>query len=938
MAYIKNPTAKQRMEWNKNKLDREAEVKNMILNIAEKYEENPDNIAEFLEFGSKFYRYSVKNNLLVYAQNPYANFVQSYGAWKKAGYAVKAKEKGLKVYVPVKATKLKVGDKLVALEQATKEEKTQYKAGEIEAVVETHFAVGTVFDISQTTFPKEQYPKLFQIGYQSSHHAALVKGLTSYAEKKLNCKVNVKELQSISLRGNFIPAKNEINLNAILEDTEKLSTLTHEIGHAMMQHQPGVETVRSEFEGDAIGIMLASHFGVEVTESRRRHCAEQYRLYQQEMAEKEEKTDILQILEQVYKIYRRNMPEIQKEVEPYLESVTVNQTKAEERKETKPQKRKLTKSEIYDEIKRQISIVDYAQRMGYTIEQKGRYYSLKEHDSVRIDPERNCFWRNSGIGKNTSGSIIDFAAEFRHDGDLHNTLVELTAMIDTSVAYGLREISKPDPVRNTVTDKMKLLYGEVFKEYHLLKNKLQEQELQAGNAMDRMNLYVSALDKLENGIKEKKEISFTEEEQENLKLLGERVTNYLKQVMEPKVEIKNELVLPDKAPNMKRVYAYLLKTRYLDQDVVQDLVDHKMLYQDTRGNCVFVSRDEKNDPVFACLRGTLTGSTFKGDVRNSDYTRGFYIDNQADKLIAAESVIDALSIMTILKGQGHDYKEYDYSVLAGTGKYESLVNQLQENPKKEILLAVDNDKAGIAATDKIIKLLAENNLEGKISLHIPKSKDWNQDLVNVASKFKSLELIPFLEESPWPKEVGQNVTQEAQGGWPGSENVDDQTRVPAETKGNVTVKDENDYAAHTEELQIKRFELKDSFIMVEVDHKGIESTELLWQVENQYFITTGMEVDHTYQKHVLSEAQVKKYFEFKETLGSQVQETSLNGMIQMQEYSTGSEILKDTIRPGNRNDGKEIKDMSYVKRIQQQELQKNRLMHTAPVLKPEIEL
>lgn len=57
-----------------------------------------------------------------------------------------------------------------------------------------------------------------------------------------------------------------------------------------------------------------------------------------------------------------------------------------------------------------ISIMDLAERMGYTPVRIGsHYYSLKEHDSVRIKPEVNAFWRNS-TGK--SGSVIDFAMEF----------------------------------------------------------------------------------------------------------------------------------------------------------------------------------------------------------------------------------------------------------------------------------------------------------------------------------------------------------------------------------------------------------------------------------------------------------------------------------------------------------------------------------------------
>jgi len=61
-----------------------------------------------------------------------------------------------------------------------------------------------------------------------------------------------------------------------------------------------------------------------------------------------------------------------------------------------------------DEIKR-ISITDYAQSLGFTVIQKGHSFSLKEHDSVIIDPVKNCFWRNSN---GATGSIIDFAIEF----------------------------------------------------------------------------------------------------------------------------------------------------------------------------------------------------------------------------------------------------------------------------------------------------------------------------------------------------------------------------------------------------------------------------------------------------------------------------------------------------------------------------------------------
>lgn len=73
-------------------------------------------------------------------------------------------------------------------------------------------------------------------------------------------------------------------------------------------------------------------------------------------------------------------------------------------------------------------------------------------------------------------------------------------------------------------------------------------------------------------------------------------------------------------------------------------------------------------------RGTNTEKRFVADVENSDYEHGFYINNGSEKLIVTESVIDAMSIMSILKAKGIDYKSYDYLPLAGAAKFESLMN------------------------------------------------------------------------------------------------------------------------------------------------------------------------------------------------------------------------------------------------------------------------
>lgn len=78
-----------------------------------------------------------------------------------------------------------------------------------------------------------------------------------------------------------------------------------------------------------------------------------------------------------------------------------------------------------------IPITDYAARSGYTVKRRGRYYTLAEHDSVTIDEDRNCFWRNSRFQKGlkgSAGSIIDFAIEFNGEVDVKAAMKSIAAL------------------------------------------------------------------------------------------------------------------------------------------------------------------------------------------------------------------------------------------------------------------------------------------------------------------------------------------------------------------------------------------------------------------------------------------------------------------------------------------------------------------------------
>lgn len=308
------------IEKEKTSVEQKEEyLKSMIQEIGETFEENPEIIAEALAFGSQFYQYSMRNSMLIYNQNKHSQYVQSFQKWKEMGASVKRGEHGMNIFVPVQTTYLKVGEEeFVQLRYATKVQKEAYQKGEVESVNRLHFRIGTVFDISQTTFPKERYPELFQMGYANEKYSTLIDGLTKFCDQELSCPVEITDVKSIGLRGCYYPELHKISLNQLLEDSERLSTLTHEMGHALIHHDPEAmrksEALR-EFEADAVSIMLQTHYGVEITDTRKRHLATAY----QKLKEIEPDTQINDCLNDVFQVYRTHVEEIDRHVQESID-------------------------------------------------------------------------------------------------------------------------------------------------------------------------------------------------------------------------------------------------------------------------------------------------------------------------------------------------------------------------------------------------------------------------------------------------------------------------------------------------------------------------------------------------------------------------------------------------------------------------------------------
>lgn len=155
-----------------------------------------------------------------------------------------------------------------------------------------------------------------------------------------------------------------------------------------------------------------------------------------------------------------------------------------------------------------------------------------------------------------------------------------------------------------------------------------------------------------------------------------------------------QLILPKKAENNKRVLAYLNKTRGIDLDIIQNVIDKDVLYQDDKGNCIFVGKDTGGEAKYAHRKPTNTYKNFIAmDVKGTDKTVPFFIgDDKNEYVVVCESCVDALSFINIKKLEGKDYTKFNTISINGVGNYKAIDTYLENYPNtKGICFAFDDD-------------------------------------------------------------------------------------------------------------------------------------------------------------------------------------------------------------------------------------------------------
>lgn len=303
-------------------------------------------------------------------------------------------------------------------------------------------------------------------------------------------------------------------------------------------------------------------------------------------------------------------------------------------------------AEQYAAAKKNNNALEYVRRRGYALIQEGKYYRLRDHDSLVFAPDGTWWWNSRGL----------------HGNDALEFLIRCE--------------------------------GRSFPEAVLI--------LAGDHPEDRSGLAAEPVSSAP--------------------------------IPAPVVPFK----LPPCSSDMRRMVAYLCKTRKLAYALVQEMLDQGLVYESvyrtTCGteihNACFVSYDARGIPVSAYQRGITADSTYKGEVPGSSKDWGWLLSGKhPTTLYIFEAVIDAASFATLRLRQGEDpLDDGDYLALGGLSLI-PIQHYLDTHPHiEEITLLLDGDAWGKAAAQRCQEKLEK--LGYRVSSRIPPyGKDWNDTLI-----------------------------------------------------------------------------------------------------------------------------------------------------------------------------------------------------------------
>ncbi|MBJ7950406.1 LPD25 domain-containing protein, partial [Bacillus cereus group sp. N24] len=194
--------------------------------------------------------------------------------WKEKGFAVKKGEKGIQILVPNR-TVARFKDKdgtWKSVTKASEQEKKQIESKNVEVKPgRLYFAVGHVFDVSQTNAKAENLPRIFPNRWLEgsvTDYKSLYKGMEAIAEKN-GVKIIAPKAELGVSKGVSYTLTKEVALNPRNSELQNVKTLLHELAHAKLhtaETHMNYTAPEKEFQAEMTAYAVSSYFGIDTSE------------------------------------------------------------------------------------------------------------------------------------------------------------------------------------------------------------------------------------------------------------------------------------------------------------------------------------------------------------------------------------------------------------------------------------------------------------------------------------------------------------------------------------------------------------------------------------------------------------------------------------------------------------------------------------------------
>ena len=224
----------------------------------------------YLRTVSRFHRYSVNNQMLIFSQCPGATLVAGYQKWQNQfSRHVLRGEKGITIIAP---TPYKIKVEQEKLDTDTKQPlldadgKTITEEKEVQIPM---FRPVKVFDVSQTDgkpLPEQVKSPVAELTGNVEHYEAFMDALKRVSPVPIEMKPLTNDLD-----GFFSPSKQSITLREGMSEVQTVCAAVHEIAHSKLHNyamQPDSQPKDSsteEIEAESIAYTVCAYFGIETS-------------------------------------------------------------------------------------------------------------------------------------------------------------------------------------------------------------------------------------------------------------------------------------------------------------------------------------------------------------------------------------------------------------------------------------------------------------------------------------------------------------------------------------------------------------------------------------------------------------------------------------------------------------------------------------------------